>query len=158
MRRFTAMLSAALVCGATWLASWDPSLAAAPEEPLVVIVNANSPVQKISAYEIEALFTRAQTRWSDGTPVHPFSFPAGTHERGLFDRVVLRLSPEQVGRFWLDRRIRGLGMPPKQVPTSTLMLQIIANLPGAVGYLPSARVRPGVRTVARIVQGKVVSP
>jgi hypothetical protein len=158
MGRFRVMFSAALVCGATWLASWVPSFAAAPEDPLVVIVSADSPVQKISAYETEALFTRAQTRWSDGTPVHPFSFPAGTPERELFDRVVLRLNPDQVGRFWLDRRIRGMGMPPKQVPTSALMLQIVANLPGAVGYLTSTRVRPGVRVVARILQGKVVSP
>jgi hypothetical protein len=152
------MFAAALVCTATWLASWDPSLAAAPEEPLLVIVNATSPVMKISGYEIEALFTRTQTRWSDGTPVHPFSFPAGSPPRELFDRVVLRLNADQVGRFWLDRRIRGLGMPPKQVPTQALMLQLIANLPGAVGYVPGPRARPGVRIVARIVQGKVVSP
>jgi hypothetical protein len=158
MRRFTTMVAAALVCVAMSLAVGEPSLAAAPEEPILVIVNASSPVDKISGYEIEALFTRSQTRWSDGTPVHPFSFPSGSPERELFDRVVLRLNADQVGRFWLDRRIRGLGMPPKQVPTPALMLQIVANLPGAVGYIPGARARPGVRIVARIVQGKVVSP
>jgi hypothetical protein len=158
MPRFTAMLAAALVCTATWLAGWAPSLAAAPEEPILVIVNASSPVEKISGYEVEALFTRSQTRWSDGTPVRPFSFPSGSPARELFDRVVLRLNADEVGRFWLDRRIRGLGMPPKQVPTTALMLQIVANLPGAVGYIPGARTRPGVRVVARIVQGKVVSP
>ena len=158
MRRFTAMLAAAVVCFATFVAAGAPSLAAAPEDSILVIVNANSPVEKLSGYEIEALFTRSQTRWSDGTPVHPFSFPSGSPARELFDRVVLRLNADQVGRFWLDRRIRGLGMPPKQVPTSGLMLQIVANLPGAVGYVPGARARPGVRIAARIFQGKVVSP
>ncbi len=152
------MSLAALACGLTWLASWDLSLAAAPEEPLLVIVNDKSPVEKLSAYEIEALFTRAQTRWSDGTPVHPFSLPSGTPAREQFDRAVMRLTPDQVGRFWLDRRIRGLGMPPKQVPTTGLMVQIIANLPGAIGYVPGRGRPPGVRVVARVVQGKVVSP
>lgn len=158
MRRFTAIALAALVCMLTWLASWDYSFAAEPVDPLLVIVNAASPVQKLSNYELEALFTRTQTRWNDGTPVYPFSFAAGTPERATFDRVVLRLSPEQVGRFWLDRRIRGLGLPPKQVPTAILMLQIVANLPGAIGYFAGTRVRPGVRVIARIVQGKVMPP
>jgi hypothetical protein len=158
MRRFAVMLSGVFVCGLTWLASRDLSFAAAPEEPLIVIVNDKSPVEKISGYEVEALFTRTRTRWSDGMPVHPFSFPAGTPAREQFDRVVLHLNADQVGRFWLDRRIRGLGMPPKQVPSAALMLQIIANLPGSIGYVPGTRARPGVRIVARILQGKVVSP
>lgn len=158
MRRFTAMLSAALVCGLTWLASLDYSRAAESADPLLVIVNAASPIQKLSNYELEAVFTRTQTRWSDGSPVYPFSFSAGSPERETFDRVVLRLSPEQVGRFWLDRRIRGLGLPPKQVPTAIMMLQIVANLPGSIGYFAGTRARPGVRVIARIVSGKVLPP
>jgi hypothetical protein len=155
MRRFAAMLSAVVLC---WGATWGNPAFATPEEPLLVIVNSNSSVERISIYEVEALYTRSRTRWSDGTPVYPFSFPSGTPARELFDRVVLRLNADQVGRFWLDRRIRGLGMPPKQVPTATLMQQIVANLPGAIGYLPATRTRPGTRIVARIVQGKVVVP
>jgi hypothetical protein len=49
-------------------------------------------------------------------------------------------------------------MPPKQVPAATLMVQIIANLTGAIGYVPGRARPPGVRIVARVVQGKVVSP
>jgi hypothetical protein len=133
-------------------------LHAAPELTLDVIVHAGSKVGPLSAYELEALFTRTQTRWADGKPVIPFSFPAGSEARVLFDRVALRLRPEEVGRFWLDHRIRGLGLPPKQVPSASLMLQVVANLPGAIGYVPATRNRPGVKVVARIQQGKVVPP
>jgi hypothetical protein len=38
------------------------------------------------------------------------------------------------------------------------MAQIVSNLPGAIGYLPSTRNRAGLKVVARIVQGKVLSP
>lgn len=134
------------------------ALHAAPEVTLDVIVHASSKVERLSGYELEALFTRTQTRWTDGAAVIPFSFPAGSEPRVLFDRVALRLAPEQVGRFWLDRRIRGLGQPPKQVPSASLMLQVVANLPGAIGYLPTTRNHPGVKVVARIQQGKVVAP
>ena len=141
------------------LALFRPSaLRAAPELTLEVIVHASSKVERLSAYELEALFTRTQTRWDDGTPVIPFSFPAGSEARMLFDRVALRLRPEEVGRFWLDHRIRGLGLPPKQVPSASLMLQVVANLPGGIGYLSATRNRPGVKVVARIQQGRVVPP
>jgi ABC-type phosphate transport system substrate-binding protein len=149
------LLSAVVLSMLTFRVS--PSLAAS-EEALLVIVHPKSPVDRVSSYEIEALFTRAQTRWSDGSTVYPFSFVAGSAARDTFDRVVLRLSLDQVGRFWVDRRIRGLGMPPKQVPSAALMAQIVSNLPGAIGYLPSSRARAGLKVVARIAQGKVLSP
>jgi hypothetical protein len=134
------------------------TLQAVYEGPLDVIVHARAKAERLTGYELEAVFTRTQTRWDDGTPVIPFSFPAGSEPRVLFDHVALRLGPEEVGRFWLDRRIRGLGLPPKQVPNATLMVQVIANLPGAIGYAPAARTHAGVKVVARIVQGKVVAP
>lgn len=136
---------------------------AAPPSPaatlsLDVFVHRSSTVTQLSAHELEALFTRTQTRWDDGTPVIPLSFAAGADARVLFDRVVLRLGPDEVGRFWLDRRIRGLGLPPRQVPSATLMQQVVANLPSSIGYAPSLPGRTGVKVVARIQQGKVVPP
>jgi ABC-type phosphate transport system substrate-binding protein len=156
MRPLSALLLVSLLgLGSLWVSASH----AVSEESLLVIVHAELQVERVSGYEIEALFTRAQTRWDDGSTVYPFSFPAGSSPRESFDRVVLRLSPEQVGRFWLDRRIRGLGMPPKQVPTATMMVQIVANLPGSIGYVPAMRTKPpGVKVVARIVQGKVMAP
>jgi ABC-type phosphate transport system substrate-binding protein len=131
---------------------------AAVEEPLLVIVHPSVPVTTLSAYQLEAIFTREQTHWSNGSTIIPFSFPANGEVRELFDRTVLRLDPEEVGRFWLDHRIRGLGLPPKQVPSAALMLKVVANLPGSIGYIPILRARPGVKVVARIAQGKVLSP
>jgi ABC-type phosphate transport system substrate-binding protein len=125
---------------------------------LDVFVNRSCAVERLDAHELEALFTRMQTRWDNGAPVIPFSFAAGSDARVLFDRSVLRLGPDEVGRFWLDRRIRGLGLPPKQVPSAALMQQVVANLTGAIGYAPSQPTRAGVKVVARIQHGKVVPP
>ena len=128
------------------------------DETLDVIVHEKSPVERLSGYEVEAVFTRTQTRWSDGSVVYPFSFPAGSGAREYFDRVALRLGPDEVGRFWMERKIRGLGSPPRQVPSALLMVQVIANLPGSIGYVPSGSEAPGVKVVARVLRGKVVSP
>ncbi len=131
---------------------------AAPPTDLDVVAHLSTPASKLSSVELEALFTRAQTRWGDGTAVIPLNAPTGNPMRDEVDRVVLRLSPDQVGRFWLDRRIRGLGLPPRQVPDATLMLKVIANLRGSIGYVRPELATPKVKIVARIRQGRVVPP
>jgi hypothetical protein len=155
MRKLIALMLYLTGCLFAFAANAAPPAA---ELSLDVFVHRSSAVTQLSAYELEALFTRMQTRWGDGTPVIPLSFPAGAEPRVLFDRVVLRLAPDEVGRFWLDRRIRGLGLPPRQVPNATLMQQVVANLPGSIGYAPSQPGRTNVKVVARIQQGKVVPP
>lgn len=128
-------------------------------EDLVVIVNKQAPTSAMSAIEVEALFTRVQTRWSDGTPIVPINAPPGSELRVLFDRVVLRLDPDEVGRFWIDRRIRGMGLPPRQLSEPSTAVRVVEKLAGAVAYMPEGVVRDArVKVVARIQQGKVLPP
>lgn len=148
-----------IICGfLAVLAAGAPFVSASEEEDIDVIVHPSAPITRLSSAELQAIFTRDQTRWSDGSAVVPLSLPSGTAVREQFDRAVLRLDPDQSARFWLDRRIRGAGAPPKQVPTPSLMLNVVRNLKGSIGYLPSQRGRTGVKVVARIIKGKVSAP
>jgi hypothetical protein len=131
----------------------------APNAFLVVIVHRQNPVQRLSHDQLEALFTRTITRWDDGEPAVPLNAAPNTAARTTFDRAVLGLETDQVGRFWLDHRIRGLGLPPKQVPDPNMAQRVVENLRGAVAYVPSnAASSARVKIVARISQGKVESP
>jgi ABC-type phosphate transport system substrate-binding protein len=152
MRSFVRSL---VLCTALLVA---PARAFSAEEPLDIIVNVSSPIAHLSGAEVEAIFTRSLTRWNDGTALIPLNLPSGSPERDRFDRTVLRLGPDEVSRFWFDRRVRGLGLPPKQVPDSTLMLGVVSNLKGSIGYLPASRARSGVKVVARITDGRLSPP
>jgi len=125
---------------------------------LDVVVHPRTSITSLSAHQLEALFTRVQTRWSDGSAVIPLNAPTGTAAREEFDRVVLHLTPEQIGRFWLDRRIRGLGLPPRQVPDGGLLLKVIENLGGSIAYVRPELVTSRMKVVARVRQGRVVAP
>lgn len=133
------------------------SHASEPDE-IDVIVNARSQVVALSGNQLEAIYTRSMTRWDDGTTIVPFNLADDHSARHRFDRAVLRLSPQQVGRFWLDHRIRGLGAPPRQAPDAALLVKVIERLAGGVGYVPLSQVRPTVRVVARVINGAVVAP
>jgi hypothetical protein len=132
---------------------------AVSDTDLAVFVNAQSRIVQMSAVEMETLFTRTQTRWDDGSPIVPLNMPPGSQTRIVFDRVVLRLDPDDVGRFWIDRRIRGLGLPPRQVGEPATIVRVVEKLNGAIGYAPEAMIAGAqVRVVARIRNGKVVAP
>lgn len=127
-------------------------------EDMLVVVHPRSRISVLSAQQLEAIYTRSTTRWDDGALIIPFNLADTSPLRHRFDRTVLRLDPQQVGRFWLDQRIRGLGAPPKQVPDIALLVKVIERLPGSIGYAPASRIRPGVKVVARIHNGSVVAP
>jgi hypothetical protein len=129
------------------------------ETVLAVIVNMQAPAHAMSAVEMETLFTRTQTRWDDGSPIVPINAPPGSGQRVLFDRVVLRLDPDEVGRFWIDRRVRGLGLPPRHVGEPATIVRVVEKLLGAIAYAPEELVRGArVKVVARIQDGKVLPP
>jgi len=127
-------------------------------EDVVVLVHPSSRVSSLSGLMLEAIYTRSTTRWDNGSTIVPFNLGSSDPVRHTFDRAILQLSPELVGRFWLDQRIRGLGAPPKQVPDIALMVRVIERLPGSIGYAPASRAGNTAKVVARIVNGKVVSP
>ncbi len=127
-------------------------------EDILVVVHPRARISALSAQQLEAIYTRSTTRWDDGDLIIPFNLADSSPIRHRFDRTVLRLDPQQVGRFWLDQRIRGLGAPPKQVPDMALLVKVVERLPGSIGYAPKSRIRPGVKVVARIRNGTVVAP
>lgn len=156
LQRVALLLASVLAIGAVALPR--ARVHAAPPETIDVITHPRSVATSLSASELEAMFTRSLTRWSDGRPIIPFNLADTDATRRRFDHAVLRLNPDQVGRFWLDQRIRGLGAPPKQVPDVSLLVKVIERLPGSIGYVPTTQRGTIVKVVARIVDGRVVSP
>ncbi len=134
-----------------------PAGAGGPE-PLAVVVSTAVPVSQLSAAELEAIFTSSKRTWPDGSNIGAFSYAPNSEVRRTFDKVVLRMSAEEVAKYWIDQRVRGGAPPPRQVPDPALALRLVAKLPGSVAYVPSSMVNAGVKVVARVSDGKVLGP
>lgn len=135
-----------------------PSRADDGGDNLAVVVNSAVGVSRLSASELEAIFTSSQRNWKDGSNISTFSYAPENPIRRAFDSVVLRLSPEEVARFWLDQRVRGGARPPRQVPDAAIAVRLVAKMPGSIAYVPENLVNSSVKVVARIRGGKVVEP
>ena len=70
-----------------------------------------------------------------------------TDEREQFDRVVLGKSPDEMARYWIDRRIRGQSGAPKAVEPVDVYERVIAKLDGAIGYVHVNDIRGDVKVL-----------
>ncbi len=116
---------------------------------LVVIVHpSNSETPSLA--DLAAIFTTRKQSWGGGKRIVPFNFPAKHEVRVAFDRAVLDMDPDDVARYWIDRRIRGGNPPPKQVASARLIVRLVEKLDGAVAYVPETTPLGDTRVVQRI--------
>lgn len=125
------LLAVALLVGAV---AWPlrPAVRAAGK-PILVVVAAASPLKDIDQAALRRAFEGSALELG-GKRMIPINHPAGAPLRVAFDKQVLGLSPEEVGKFWIEKRIRDEGAPPKTVPSPDLAVRIAASLPGAITY------------------------
>ena len=108
---------------------------------MAVIVHPKNPVSNLSLSELRELFLKVRARWSDGKPVLPINHSPRSELRKRFDRMVLRMSPEEAASFWIRQRVRGLGHPPRSFRSTRLILRLVSKQREAVAYLPWSEIQ-----------------
>jgi hypothetical protein len=135
------------------LPSAERSARASDRVVLAVVVAKGSPVQDLSLAGLKRIFVNEGDSDGSGQRYVPFNHPPHTTDRVGFDQVVLGMSADDVSQFWIERRIRGLPGPPRSVDSLSLLLRLIARLPGAIGYARPAQLTGDVRAIA--INGKL---
>jgi hypothetical protein len=125
-------------------------LRAAPD-PLLVVVGLTFPGSEISLQDLKGAF-RGQLVSASGVRLIPINHALGSPLRVAFDRLVLGLKPAEVGRFWIDQRIRDTGKPPTTAPSVDLALRAAATLRGAITYARRSQLLPRLKVLR--VDGK----
>jgi len=121
--------------------------AGADGSKLVVVVAKGSPVTNISRTDLKRAFT-GDTVSIDDKLLIPFNLMPGSPARTAFDQAVLKMSPNEVGRFWVDRKVRGQSAAPRSLPTPAHVAKVAAKFPGAIGYLPADQMTSDIQAVA----------
>lgn len=141
----------ALVAIVAWAAMARRGRAAEPparREPLVLVVGKGCKVDDLTAAQVRALFLGDSVRGPGGTKLIPLNQPPLSQDRVAFDRLALKMSPEQVGRYWTDRRIRGEGAPPRAVAQVSILKRAVAQYDGMIGYVRRGELDDAVKLVA----------
>ena len=145
-----------LGCVAVALCWTDSSRAG--DEVIAVIVNKSNAVGTMRREDLRPIFLTTKTVWSNGQTIEPFNLPESSSVRTTFDNVVLGMNPDEVARYWIDRRIRGDVRPPRKIQSPGTVVALVAKGEAAIGYVSLADVNASVKVVARIEGGQVKAP
>jgi hypothetical protein len=129
-----------------------PARADEPGVKLVVVVQKASPLTELSLRELKRLYVGEPVSDPAGNRIVPLNQPPASPERVSFDRFVLKMGPDEVGRFWIDRKIRGQTGAPRKVAPLELMRNAVATIPGTLAYMREGDVDARLRVLA--VDGK----
>lgn len=119
--------------------------ASAEDTRLVVVVAAKSPVTNVSRAALKRAFL-GEPLVVNETRLTPFNAEPQTAERRGFDESLLGMAADEVGRFWIDRKVRGQGAAPRSLPGAQLA-KVVAKFPGAIGYVRVDQLTPDVKPV-----------
>lgn len=114
---------------------------------LVVVVAKGSGVTNLSRSDLRRCFLSEPVS-AGGKQLVPFNASPNSRERTAFDRAVLGMSPDEVGRFWIDRKVRGQSAAPRSLPSNAHIAKVAAKFPGAISYLPVDALTADVQAVA----------
>jgi len=153
-RKLGAWLALSLCCALLLLLpNTERTARASNRIVLAVVVAKSSAVQDLSLLELKRIFTTAGDSDPSGQRFVPFNHPPHTTDRVAFDKIVLELSADEVSQFWIERKIRGMPGPPRSVDSLSLLLRLIARLPGAIGYARPSQLAGDVRAIR--INGKL---
>jgi len=141
----------ALLGAGAWLGS-SHAFAGTPTVRLQLVTAKASPIRDLSFADLRQMY-RGKRISIAGVKMIPFNHPPGTPDRIGFDRVVLGMGPEEVGRYWVDQKIRGGDAPPRTIDSVSLLLRVVAALPGAFAYVREGFGSPELKVVS--LEGKL---
>jgi hypothetical protein len=123
-----------------------PRTLLAAGEPIAVVMGSSSGQRALSSDKLRRIFLATPTDDDEGHRFVPINLGQTTSVRERFDRSVLKLSPDEVARYWIDQRLRG-NKPPRSASTVELVRRAVQEMPGAISYLPLSAAS-GLRLVA----------
>jgi len=142
MQRRTFLLRTSASCAAGLL---RPTSALADEGVAVI---AHPSVRGLDAEAVRRVYSGRMVEL-DGQPLRPLQLTAGHPLRRRFCSAVLQQSDEDFIAYWTVRRYIGKGAPPRELSSPADVLTQVLATPGAIGYIDSSELRPGVPVLLR---------
>ena len=153
MRKYTqTLLTATLVF---WMPIHDFSSAQTPRDSdVAVVVNADTPVTDLSLAEVRKVFLGERQYWNAKLPVVLLIRAPVARERDLVLRMIYQMTEAQFKQYWVAKIFRAeVTAPPKIVYSNDLQFELVSAIPGAIAFVDSRSVRPGVKVLR--VDGKL---
>lgn len=105
-------------------------------DPVAVIVGPKNSVSNLPVADLASIYRGEKKYWSAGQRIVALNLVEKHSVRLRFEKAILKMSPEEVERYWMGQKIRGKARPPKIVPNVEVLQKLVAVMPGAIGFVP----------------------
>jgi ABC-type phosphate transport system substrate-binding protein len=117
---------------------------------IVVIVNPQSGVEKLSRDEVIDIFLGRYRKLPSGRVALPIDVAEASAERARFYQLLVKKSPAEMSSYWARLVFSGQTSPPFQVPDARAALELVQSSPNAIAYVDRAAVTPAVKVVLEV--------
>ena len=135
-----------------FLAAAAPHRAAAQGVSFRVIVNASNPIAQLSREEASRIFLRKVLSWKGGGAAEPIDQSPDSPVRQSFTKAVHHKDVEQIRGYWQQILFTGQGAPPIEKASDADVIELVAKVPGAIGYVSATATLGSEVKIIRIVE------
>jgi len=139
MKRIALLLLLLLTSTQDVLATGSPSI--------VVVVNPESGVDKLSKDEVVDIFLGRYRKLPSGKTALPIDVSEASTERARFYQLLVKKSSAEMSSYWARLVFSGQTSPPFQVPDTRTALELVRSSPNAIAYVDRASVTSDVKVV-----------
>ena len=122
-------------------------VSAAEPASIVVIVNPQSGVDKLSRDEIIDIFLGRYRKLPSGKMALPIDVSEASPERSRFYQLLVKKSSSEMSSYWARLVFSGQTSPPFQVPDTKTALELVQSSPNAIAYIDRSAVTANVKVV-----------
>ncbi|HEY9199223.1 MAG TPA: hypothetical protein VIR60_07640 [Gammaproteobacteria bacterium] len=126
--------------------------AAAAAADIVVIVADAAPEEVLDEGTLRDIYLKKIFLDAAGRRRIPVNLPADAPLREAFSRALFHKSTDELQDYWNQNYFHGI-TPPYVLGSQDAMVRFVARTPGAIGYIASCYLRPGVRQVLTLPLG-----
>jgi ABC-type phosphate transport system substrate-binding protein len=120
---------------------------AATAADLVVIVNPQSGVEKLSKDEVIDIFLGRYRKLPGGRVALPIDVAESGTERARFYQLLVKKSSSEMSSYWARLVFSGQTSPPFQVPDAKTAIELVQSSPNAIAYVDRTAVNSKVKVV-----------
>jgi ABC-type phosphate transport system substrate-binding protein len=126
---------------------WTAVAAAQSRAPFVVIVNKANPVKTVTLAELRRIFLKQSRMWPHAETMVPVDWDSTSEVREQFCKVVMNRSVREMAEYYVQQSMTQGVTPPSTQKSARAILRFVANVPGAVSYVPPADVDDTVNVI-----------
>ena len=114
---------------------------------IVVIVNPQSGVEKLSKDEVIDIFLGRYRKLPDGRVALPIDVAESSTARARFYQMLDKKSSSEMSSYWARLVFSGQTSPPFQVPDARTALELVQSSPNAIAYVDRSALSADVKVV-----------